>query len=194
MPNQITFLKFGKQCGQSRNIMSKTTKIPRIIKLNRVQGWKVYVAFSNGEYRVIDFKQFFDKHHFGADPLRRRLLDEAVFQSVSLNEGTLRWEAVLDTIALSNGMVFEVPFDLDPLVLYENSEPDQERNQGVKIGTILRQARKDAGLTQEELAIRSGTTKHYISRIENNHADIELGTLQKIVEIGLGKQLEVQVR
>lgn len=174
--------------------MSKTTKIPRIIKLNRVQGWKVYVAFSNGEYRVIDFKQFFDKHHFGADPLRRRLLDEAVFQSVSLNEGTLRWEAVLDTIALSNGMVFEVPFDLDPLVLYENSEPDQERNQGVKIGTILRQARKDAGLTQEELAIRSGTTKHYISRIENNHADIELGTLQKIVEIGLGKQLEVQVR
>lgn len=44
------------------------------------------------------------------------------------------------------------------------------------------------------MAIRSGTTKHYISRIENNHSDIELGTLQKIVEIGLGKQLEVQVR
>ena len=58
----------------------------------------------------------------------------------------------------------------------------------------LRQARKDAGLTQQQLAIRSGTTKHYISRIENNHADIELGTLQKIVEIGLGKQLEVQLR
>lgn len=79
-------------------------------------------------------------------------------------------------------------------MLYENSEPDQEHNQGVKIGTILRQARKDAGLTQEELALRSGTTKHYISRIENNHTDIELGTLQKIVEIGLGKHLEVQVR
>ena len=174
--------------------MSKTTKIPRIIKLNMIQGWKVYVAFSNGEYRVIDFEQFFDKHHFATDPLRRRLLDQAVFQSVSLYEGTLRWEAVLDTITLSNGMVFEVPFDLDPLVLYENSEPDLEHNQGVKIGTILRQARKDAGLTQQQLAIRSGTTKHYISRIENNHADIELGTLQKIVEIGLGKQLEVQVR
>lgn len=117
-----------------------------------------------------------------------------VFQSLSLYEGTLRWEAVLDTIDLSDGMVFEVPFDLDPLVLYENSEADQERNQGLKIGNLLRQARKEAGLTQEELATRSGTTKHYISRIENHHTDIELGTLQKIVEIGLGKQLEVQVR
>ena len=174
--------------------MSKTTKIPRIIKLNAVQGWKVYVAFSNGEYRVIDFEQFFDKYHFAADPLRRRLLNEGVFQSLSLYEGTLRWEAVLDTIALSNGMVFEVPFDLDPLVLYENSELDLERYQGVKVGTLLQLARKEAGLTQEELAIRSGTTKHYISRIENNHADIELGTLQKIVEIGLGRQLEVQVK
>ena len=174
--------------------MSKTTKIPRIIKLSAIQGWRVYVAFSNGEHRVIDFEQFFRKHHFATDPLRRRLLDEAVFQGLNLHEGTLRWPTVLDKIELSNGMVFEVPFDLDPLVLYENSEPDLEQNQGVKIGTLLRQARKEAGLTQEELAIKSGTTKHYISRIENNHADIELGTLQKIVEIGLGKQLEVQVR
>ena len=115
--------------------MSKTTKIPRIIKLNAVQGWKVYVAFSNGEYRVIDFEQFFDKYHFAADPLRRRLLDEVVFHNLSLYEGTLRWEAVLDTIALSKGMVFEVSFDLDPLVVYENSEPDLERNQGLKNGT-----------------------------------------------------------
>ena len=174
--------------------MSKTTKIPRIIKLSAIQGWRVYVAFNNGEHRVIDFEQFFRKHHFAADPLRRRLLDEVVFQGLNLHEGTLRWPTVLDKIELSNGMVFEEPFDLDPLVLYENSEPDLERNQGVKIGTLLRQARKEAGLTQEELAIKSGTTKHYISRLENNHADIELGTLQKIVEIGLGKQLEVQVR
>ncbi|MBK6902797.1 MAG: helix-turn-helix transcriptional regulator [Saprospirales bacterium] len=55
------------------------------------------------------------------------------------------------------------------------------------IGLMIKQARKEAGLTQEELARKSGTSKHYISRIENNKSDIELLTLIKIVEAGLGK-------
>lgn len=48
-------------------------------------------------------------------------------------------------------------------------------------------------ITQEELAARSGTSKHYISRLENNKSDIELLTLKKIVEAGLGRQLQVQI-
>ena len=39
----------------------------------------------------------------------------------------------------------------------------------------------------------SGTTRNYISRIENDKSDIELGTLRKIIETGLGKKLEIQV-
>lgn len=59
---------------------------------------------------------------------------------------------------------------------------------------MIKQARKDAGLTQEELAQKSGTSKHYISRLENNKADIELLTLKKIIEAGLGKRLQIAIK
>ena len=42
------------------------------------------------------------------------------------------------------------------------------------IGEILREARKDAHLTQEQLALKTGTRKSFISRIENGHSDIQL--------------------
>ena len=45
-------------------------------------------------------------------------------------------------------------------------------------------------MTQEELAQKSGTSKHYISRIENDKSNIEVMTLKKIVE-GFGKRLEI---
>jgi transcriptional regulator with XRE-family HTH domain len=60
-----------------------------------------------------------------------------------------------------------------------------------QIGNQLRNARKQAGLTQEELAARVGTSKSYISRIENNRTDIALKTLRRIVEIGLEKRLTI---
>ena len=51
-----------------------------------------------------------------------------------------------------------------------------------------------SGLTQQELAIKSGTTRNYISRIENDRSDIEIATLRKIVETGLGQQLDVRIK
>ncbi len=47
------------------------------------------------------------------------------------------------------------------------------------IGEIIRDARKEAHLTQEQLAERTGTKKSFISRIENGHSDIQLSTLYK---------------
>jgi len=88
----------------------------------------------------------------------------------------------------------DVAFDLDPLVLYENSEPDIKRNERYKIGKLLKEERENTGITQQELASKYGTTRNYISRIENNRSDIELGTLRKIIEIGLGKKLELVVK
>ena len=78
--------------------------------------------------------------------------------------------------------------------MYEESEYDTARNSTYLVGDILKEARLSAGLTQEELAARSGTTKIYISRIENNKSDIEFGTLKKIIEIGLDKRLELTVK
>ena len=61
-----------------------------------------------------------------------------------------------------------------------------------KIGVMLRQAREQAGMTQEELATRLHTRKSAISRIENHAEDIRLSTLRNIAE-ALGKHLEVRV-
>ena len=61
-----------------------------------------------------------------------------------------------------------------------------------KIGVMLRQAREEAGLTQEELAARLHSRKSAISRIENHADDIRLSTLRNIAH-ALGKHLEVRV-
>lgn len=62
-----------------------------------------------------------------------------------------------------------------------------------KLGVMLHELRKEKGLTQEELAVRCGTTKNYISRIENDASDIRLSTLMRIVKDGLGGHLSLTV-
>jgi len=63
-----------------------------------------------------------------------------------------------------------------------------------KIGALIHQARLEKGLTQEELANKVGTTKSYISKIENNIKEVRISTLQKIVELGLGGHLELSIK
>jgi len=61
-----------------------------------------------------------------------------------------------------------------------------------KIGIVLRQAREQAGMTQEELAQKLQTKKSAISRIENHADDIRLSTLRCMAK-ALGKQLVVHL-
>jgi DNA-binding XRE family transcriptional regulator len=63
-----------------------------------------------------------------------------------------------------------------------------------KIGALIHEARIEKGLTQEELAKKVGTTKSYISKIENNVKEVRISTLQKIVELGLGGQLQLSIK
>lgn len=63
----------------------------------------------------------------------------------------------------------------------------------LQLGAMLRQARKKAGLTQADVALNSGTTSKYISRIEHDKSDIQLGTLQKIIELGIGKKMYISI-
>ncbi|MCO5241292.1 MAG: helix-turn-helix transcriptional regulator [Chitinophagaceae bacterium] len=63
-----------------------------------------------------------------------------------------------------------------------------------KIGVLLQEARLEKGLTQEELATKAGTTKSYISKIENNIKEVRISTLQKIVELGLGGHLNLTIK
>ncbi len=58
---------------------------------------------------------------------------------------------------------------------------------------MIQELRMKQDLTQEQLADKCGTTKTYISRIENNASDIRLSTLMRIVREGLGGNLKLSV-
>ena len=62
-----------------------------------------------------------------------------------------------------------------------------------KLGAIVHDARIEKGLTQEQLAIKCGTNKAYISRVENNIKDVRISTLRRIIEVGLGGTLNLSV-
>ncbi len=62
-----------------------------------------------------------------------------------------------------------------------------------KIGALLHEARLEKGLTQEELAEKVGTTKSYISKIENDVKEVRISTLQKIVKVGLGGRVKLSI-
>jgi HTH-type transcriptional regulator/antitoxin HipB len=69
----------------------------------------------------------------------------------------------------------------------------EEEFEAFKIGVLIQEARKQKNLTQEELALKAGTTKNYISRIENNASDIRLSTLMRIIRDGLGGHLKLSL-
>ena len=62
-----------------------------------------------------------------------------------------------------------------------------------RLGVMLKEARKEANLTQEELADKTGTKKSYISRIERGMSDIQLSTFQRLIEMGLGRDLKISI-
>ena len=65
----------------------------------------------------------------------------------------------------------------------------EEKAQMFIVSEMLRAARKEANLTQEELAIKAGTKKSYISKIENAKGNIQLSTLIRIFEKGLNRKI-----
>ncbi len=68
----------------------------------------------------------------------------------------------------------------------------EEGYENFKIGVLLKQARKDAGVTQEELAKKLRTKKSAISIIENHSEDIRLSTLKQYLE-AVGKKLSLRI-
>src|ERR1035437_10668203 len=65
----------------------------------------------------------------------------------------------------------------------------EEQAQMFIISEMLKEARKDAHLTQDQLAIKAGTKKSYISKIENAKGNIQLSTLIRIFEKGLNRRV-----
>jgi len=65
--------------------------------------------------------------------------------------------------------------------------------ESIKIGILLRKAREEKNLTQEQLAELVDKKRTYISRVENNGSNLTLKTLYDIVEKGLGGKVNISI-
>lgn len=174
--------------------MKKTIKIPRILKIKSVSGFDLFCIFNNGETRVIHFKELFDKWKIKKEDPEYILLDEAEFRKVGLRNQTLSWKNVKIELPDLHGNLLTHAFELSPDILYKNSYPANDSNNKYFFGSIIKKTRIKKGMSQDELAVLSGTSKTYISRVENDLIEPELSTLYKIVELGLGKKIKVEIK
>jgi DNA-binding XRE family transcriptional regulator len=173
--------------------MRRKIIIPRILKINWVEGLVTSVVFNNGESRTIDFGEVLQKTGVDENSQASILSNPDEFRKVELQNNTLSWSNVEQFITLRDGQKMKVPFEIGADVLFKYSQPEESESRK-KIGQLIREARRESGLTQQQLALISGTTRNYISRIENDRSDIELATLWKIIETGLGKHLEIVIK
>jgi len=173
--------------------MRRKIKIPRVLKINWIKELTISVVFNNGESRIIDFRKLFGEIGINENSPAFILYEQTEFEKVELIGSTLSWSNVEQFITLKNREKQKVPFEIGADILLKYSQPEKT-DLMIKIGKIVRDARIKAGMSQQELALVSGTSRTYISRIENDRSDIELATLSKIIETGLGKKLEIQVK
>jgi ribosome-binding protein aMBF1 (putative translation factor) len=61
------------------------------------------------------------------------------------------------------------------------------------IGEVIRDERLSANMTKQQLAEKTGTKKSFFSRIENGHSDIQLSTLYRLFEVGLGRKISLTI-
>jgi DNA-binding XRE family transcriptional regulator len=174
--------------------MKNTLKIPRILKIKSIDGFTISCIFNNGETRTIDFSDLFKKWGIKRTDPEFILTDEKEFKKVSLRNQTLSWENLKIPLTDFEGNETYLPYELSPDVLFENSKPAIKSGHRYFFGTIIKKLRLQKGMTQVKLAEVSGTSKTYISRVENDLIEPELSTLYKIVEVGLGKSLRIEIK
>ena len=173
--------------------MRQNIKIPRILKINWINGLAISVVFNNGESRIIDFRKVLKKIGIKQGSSAFILFDTEEFAKVEIQGNTLSWGNVEQYITMRNGKKMKVPFEIGADILLKHSQPEKSELL-IKIGQLIRETRLKSGLTQQDLAVKSGTTRTYISRIENDRSDLELATLRKIIETGLGRRLDISIK
>jgi len=149
-------------------MMRQNIKIPRIVKIEKIfKEWKV--SENDFEFPLFDANEM---------------------NKLKLRKYTLSWPNIEISIIGYNGEIQKLPYAIGADVLYQLSEEIKDTTK-FRFGNLIRNAWIKAGLTQEQLAVRSGTTRFYISRIENDKADLEMSTFRKIVDAGLEKNLKL---
>jgi len=69
----------------------------------------------------------------------------------------------------------------------------EQRSDAYMVAELVKESRKKAHLTQQQLAEKLNVKRTYISKIERASSDVRISTLRKIIEIGLGGKLNISV-
>lgn len=172
--------------------MRTKIKIPRIIKIEEINGFDIICMFNNGESRLLNFAKIFKDWKVTKDDLEYPLLTTEQFNQVVIRNHTLSWPNIKIESVDENGNTVYFPYEIGSDVLFALSIEIPNRAKFI-YGRLIKKERLKAGLTQDQLAKRIGTTRFYISRLENDKTDFEMSTLRKIVEAGLGKKLKLTI-
>ena len=86
-------------------------------------------------------------------------------------------------------------FDLKYGKIGTESRVEFEKNaEAFFIAELVKEKRKEANMTQQQLAEKLNVKRTYISKIERAVADIRISTLRRIVEVGLGGTFQINVK
>ena len=100
--------------------------IPLFLKLasiESIEGYTVHLKFNNGEVRIIDFQQFFNREH----KYEKLLLEDfEKFSEMEVVNGTLTWLCLGISIQDAKGRAGFYAFNIDPRLLYEFGAPEEE--------------------------------------------------------------------
>jgi len=97
-------------------------EIPEIQKIISIEPFKITCLWSTDEIRVSDFEPEFEKWKIQGDKRYFPLMEYDNFEQVTVSEeGTLEWTTILISFQFA-GKSRTAPLDLDPVVLYENSQ------------------------------------------------------------------------
>lgn len=173
--------------------MRKNIKMPRVLKINWIDGLAISVVFNNGESRIVDFRKLLLDIGTKDNSPAIILFSPIEFAKVKLVNNTLSWDNVVQYISSKAGDKIRVPFEIGADILLKHSHAEKSESI-IKIGQLIKATRLKTGMSQQDLALISGTSRTYISRIENDRSDIELATLRKIIETGLGKRMEIRIK
>ena len=108
--------------------MRKTNTIPRILKINELNGFKISCVFNNGELRIIDFDKLFKTWKVKKGDIEFPLLNLKEFKKVQLRNNTLSWNNLKIKLINEKEKETEHPYELSPDLLYNASYPDKKRN------------------------------------------------------------------
>ena len=167
-------------------------EVVRIREIYKVDNFCIHCLFSNNEYRIIDFAELFKKWNVKEGDTEYPLLNLSEFQKVKLEKGTLSWDNITVKLLDTNKEEKEYPYDLDPIILYQNSKLDQDKI-FENLGILLKTERMKSGITTEQLAKQTGISEGYISQIENEKSSLELLLIRDILQNKFGKRLTINI-